>query len=425
MQKIAKRQLFSKKITTITLVLAYVLLPVLYVTLICPYNLFFFFISYLVILSTVIFLYRKIGQTFAAWEIRKSSAYERLNMLQAELDQAARLENVYQKKKRRYVELESMMQKLSYNLSLEAVAHYIVQKTLDMIPKADQCVIYIVDEKRQRLELVDVAGDVEVNKVQPFGDVFDRWILKHACPLLIEDTSQDYRFDLETIDERIIVGSVLSVPLILDEKLVGVLRLNSFEKYTFYSEDLYFLQTIGDLSAVAIGNTILYRRMEELALHDGLTGLYLRRYVLEKLDEIILYRKQKHFCLIMLDIDDFKKYNDNYGHTAGDIVIRSVAKILLKHTRRHKDIVSRYGGEEFLVYLEGKDRQAGVLIAEKIREEISQKEIVLRRTPTSVTVSIGVSVYPQDGKDKIQLIKKADERLYLAKSTGKNRVCFA
>ncbi len=372
------------------------------------------------------FLYRRISNTVCAWEIKKSDLYEKINLLQAELEQASRLESALQRKKNRYLALESMMQKLSYNLSLEAVSHYIVQKTIDMIPKADQCVIYIVDEERQRLELVDWAGvEMDFYKIPRTGDVFDRWVMKHACPLLIEDTSQDYRFDLDSLGKSTPVGSLLAVPLILEEKVIGILRLNSFDKYTFYSEDLSFLQTIGDLAAVAIGNTILYKRMESLALHDGLSGLYLRRYILERLDEILLYRQQKVFSLLMIDIDDFKKYNDTYGHTAGDIIIKNVAKIMLKHTRRHKDIVARYGGEEFLIYLEGKDTKAAVEIAEKIRQEIAEKQVVLRRTPTSVTVSIGVATYPKDGKDKTTLIKKADQRLYEAKSTGKNKVCFA
>ena len=418
--------MFKRSLLTITAISAYVVVPLVYVTLTCPYNLFFLFLAYIVVLSAIVFIYRRISNSVCAWEIKKSDLYERINLLQAELEQASRIESALQRKKNRYLALESMMQKLSYNLSLEAVAHYIVQKTLDMIPKADQCVIYIVDEERQRLELVDSAGvDVDFYRVPKTGDIFDKWIIKHACPLLIEDTSQDYRFDLESLGKSTPVGSLISVPLILEEKVIGILRLNSFDKYTFYSEDLSFLQTIGDLAAVAIGNTILYKRMESLALHDGLTGLYLRRYILERLDEILLYRKQSTFSLLMLDIDDFKKYNDTYGHTAGDIIIKSIAKILLKHTRRHKDIVARYGGEEFLVYLEGKDTKSAVEIAERIRQEIAQKEVVLRRTPTRVTVSIGVASYPKDGRDRTTLIKKADERLYKAKSMGKDQVCSA
>jgi len=260
-------------------------------------------------------------------------------------------------------------------------------------------------------------------KPEKNGDIFDMWILKHNCPLLIEDTAQDYRFDLETTGQAIPIGSFISVPLILDEKLLGILRLNSFDKYTFYSEDLSFLGAIADLSATTIGNTILYKQMERLALHDGLTGLYLRRYILERLDEILLYNKQKAFTLMMLDIDDFKLYNDRFGHTAGDIIIRSVAKILLRHTRKHKDIVCRYGGEEFLVYLEGKNRSKAIEIAEKIRQDIEARHVVLRRIETNVTVSIGIACYPKDGRTKTDLIKKADDNLYRAKSTGKNRVC--
>ncbi len=416
----------KRNLITIVAILAYVITPLGYAVSNCPHNLFIFFLSYLIVLSVIVFLYRKISDAVCYWEIKKSDLYEKINLLQAELEQASRMESALQKKKNRYLALESMMQKLSYNLSLEAVSHYIVQKCLDMVPKAEQCLLYIVDEDKQRLELVDSAGmELEFYKPPKSGDIFDRWVLKHGCPLLVEDTSQDYRFDLDSLGEKTPIGSLISVPLILEEKVIGILRLSCFDKYMFYSEDLSFLQTIGDLAAVAIGNTILYKRMETLALHDGLTGLYLRRYILERIDEILLYRQQKVFSLLMIDIDDFKSYNDKFGHTAGDIVIKNVAKVLVKYSRKHKDIVSRYGGEEFLIYLEGKSTSAAVEIAEKIRKEVAEKKVVLRRTPTSVTVSIGVSTYPKDGRDKTTLIKKADERLYLAKSTGKNKVCFA
>ncbi len=424
--KTQRRPLFRKNLFTIVAILAYVILPLWYAISYCPYNIFFVFLSYIIVLSIIVFLYRRITNTVCYWEIKKSDLYEKINLLQAEVEQASRMENILQRKKSRYLALESMMQKLSYNLSLEAVSHYIVQKCMDMIPKADIAVLYIVDEDKQRLNLVESVGeDPEFYKLPKNGDIFDKWVMKHACPLLVEDTSQDYRFDLDSLGKAIPIGSLISVPLMLEEKVIGILRIDSFDKYTFYSEDLSFLQTIGDLAAVAIGNTILYKRMEDLALHDGLTNLYMRRYILERLESIILYHKKNVFSLLMIDIDDFKKYNDTYGHTAGDIVIKNVARVLLKHTRIHKDIVARYGGEEFLVYLEERNLQAAVEIAEKIRQDIESKQVVLRRIPTSVTVSIGVASYPKDGKDKITLIKKADERLYVAKSTGKNRVCFA
>jgi len=422
--RIQKRALYKKLVQTVVGVLAYVLVPLGLIVVFCPQHIAVVLLSYILILGIIVFLYRNLVIERIKWERKKAEAYEQIRMLQAELDQSARIEIAIQRRKNRYLALESMMQKLSYNLSLGGVAHYIVQKTLEMNPKADNCLVYIIDEEKQRLELVDYTGeDLGFYKPEKHGDVFDKWILRHNCPLLIEDTSQDYRFDLDAIGQSSPVGSLISVPLILDEKLIGILRVNSFDKYTFYSEDLSFLSAIADLSAVTIGNTILYKQMENLALHDGLTGLYLRRYILERLDEIFLYNKQKAFTLMMLDIDDFKLYNDRFGHTAGDIIIRSVAKILLRHTRKHKDVVCRYGGEEFLVYLEGKSKAKAMEIAEKIRQDIEARHVVLRRIETSVTVSIGIASYPKDGRTKTELIKKADDNLYKAKSLGKNRVC--
>ncbi|MDD5060318.1 MAG: diguanylate cyclase [Candidatus Omnitrophica bacterium] len=156
----------------------------------------------------------------------------------------------------------------------------------------------------------------------------------------------------------------------------------------------------------------------DLAIKDGLTGLFNRRYFNELINIEIkrLSRSPASLSLLMLDIDNFKNYNDTKGHQAGDELLKGAAKIL-KSSVRSVDMVCRYGGEEFIIILPQTDKSAAQIIAERVRVQIGLY------LPT--TVSIGVSTFPDDSRETEQLIKKADNALYQAKQTGKNKWCAA
>ena len=154
----------------------------------------------------------------------------------------------------------------------------------------------------------------------------------------------------------------------------------------------------------------------ELAISDGLTGIYNHRHFHEVLPREIERAKRyaQPFCLLMIDIDDFKKYNDTHGHLAGDKLLTNIANLLIPSIRS-ADIIFRYGGEEFVVILPQVGKQGGVSSAKRILKSIKQK--------LSVTVSIGVTSFPDDGASKNELINQADSAMYQAKKLGKDRVC--
>ena len=156
----------------------------------------------------------------------------------------------------------------------------------------------------------------------------------------------------------------------------------------------------------------------DLAVRDGLTGLFNRRYFNELVN--VEVNRVKRFptalSLLMLDIDNFKNYNDTQGHQAGDELLKSAAKVF-KNSVRAVDIVSRYGGEEFVIILPQADKKAATIIAERLRVQLSLY------LPT--TVSIGIATLPDDASEVEQLIEKADGALYQAKKTGKNKWCAA
>lgn len=159
------------------------------------------------------------------------------------------------------------------------------------------------------------------------------------------------------------------------------------------------------------------RRLEALAVTDGLTLVYNHRFFTQQLGTEIKRtdRLSQDFSLLLLDIDDFKRYNDDRGHLAGDDVLRLVAQTI-RATVRETDTVARYGGEEFAVIASGVKASHGVMLAERIRDRIA------RETPA--TVSIGVGGYPEHGTTMNQLIEAVDRAMYHAKAAGKNRVCL-
>ncbi|HPN72782.1 MAG TPA: GGDEF domain-containing protein, partial [Candidatus Omnitrophota bacterium] len=192
----------------------------------------------------------------------------------------------------------------------------------------------------------------------------------------------------------------------------------------FTAHELRMLDIIGDLAAVAMENARLYRKTEDLAIRDSLTGLYVHRYFMERLDEEVkrALRSGSSFALLMLDIDNFKTFNDEYGHMTGDVILHNIGSIL-KSKASAGDTVARYGGEEFAFLALNADRESAVKIAEEIRARVQETPVTVRRKKCSVTVSIGVSVFPEDARLKDDIIMEADRALYRAKNKGKNRVC--
>jgi diguanylate cyclase (GGDEF)-like protein len=178
---------------------------------------------------------------------------------------------------------------------------------------------------------------------------------------------------------------------------------------------------------VAIENAQLFQKTQELAIHDELTSLFSKAYFLERLKEECkrALRSQRPVSLLMLDIDYFKKYNDQFGHTAGDIVLRNLSLIISDSLKDLSSIASRFGGEEFCLLLPGLEKNKAVSLAESLRDKISKARVVLRRQETGITVSIGVAVFPGDAKDEEEIVLKADKALYKAKQAGRNRVAAA
>ncbi|MBN1356241.1 diguanylate cyclase [bacterium] len=222
------------------------------------------------------------------------------------------------------------------------------------------------------------------------------------------------------------IVSFLVVPLPMENRIMGLLVLGSRRKSYFTDSDIYFFKSLAAQFGFSLENALNAERIERLAITDGLTGIYNHRYFQDTLIKEIKRsrREPSPFSLLMADIDHFKKFNDTYGHQAGDEILKGVAR-LLKEEAREVDPVARYGGEEFVVLLLGCDVKTACRIAERIRKACAKKQFAIRNRTVSVTLSIGIASYPAQGDQSEQLIAAADKALYRAKEAGRNRVMVA
>jgi two-component system cell cycle response regulator len=219
--------------------------------------------------------------------------------------------------------------------------------------------------------------------------------------------------------------SLYVLPLLVKDEVVGTFTVAARRPGAFPGDRREMLGVIANQVAISLQNGRMYEVLEEQATTDGLTGLVNHRTFQERFSAMIGRADRHKFkvSMILTDIDHFKKINDTYGHPTGDQVLKRVAAIL-KASARKIDIVARYGGEEFAIVLEGTDRAGARMLAERIREEISQQSFESAKGPFKATLSLGVSVYPDDARAKADIISRADQALYAAKHGGRNRtVC--
>ncbi len=271
--------------------------------------------------------------------------------------------------------------------------------------------------KRCRLILIDEdAGVLEIEKVlelkypqphvqQTDAETNDREILK-----------QSLRTQNISYIER---SSTVLFPLIAENKLFGTLAVEGLPLNR--SEDF---STLVNQFCLVMERIKLYEKIQKLAINDGLSGLFVRRYFLLRLDEEVKrsVRHNLRLAFLMIDIDHFKQCNDSFGHLTGDVVLKETAR-QIKACVREIDLVARFGGEEFSVLLPDTDKEGARNVAERIRSSIERQKIKAYDETMNVKVSIGVSAFPEDSTNAQSLIDKSDQALYRAKQEGRNRVC--
>jgi diguanylate cyclase (GGDEF)-like protein len=217
--------------------------------------------------------------------------------------------------------------------------------------------------------------------------------------------------------------SWINVPLVLRGNLVGFLSMGNRLAHVYNDAEVRLVQSFANEVSIAIENARLFKEIQALATTDGLTGLYNRRhfYQLGDREYIRSHRYNRPLSLLMLDIDHFKNINDTYGHLVGDEVLKNVAQTCLVRVRGG-DVVGRYGGEEFTILLSETNEASAVILAERLRETVSETSFETEKGIVKVTISIGVASIDIDCTNLEDLFRHSDQALYAAKNAGRNCV---
>jgi diguanylate cyclase (GGDEF)-like protein len=277
--------------------------------------------------------------------------------------------------------------------------------------------ILLVDEKTSNLHIKAAKGYPEKImkiKLKIGADGITGYAAAKGKTCYVPDVSKDKRYVLGIPDAK----SEVAIPLKIGNRIIGVLDVESNEYDAFDEWEIKLLSSIAAQIANAIEKSRLYEETKMLSLTDPLTGLPNRRYF-DMMIDAELRRSERYnrpFALLLIDLDNFKKYNDRNGHLAGDRVLIEYAKAM-KSSIRDIDFICRYGGDEFIAVLPETDELFARAVAERIRKN-AEKE----GKKSKISLSIGIALYPLDGDDKTHLVMISDKACYRAKKGGGNCV---
>jgi diguanylate cyclase (GGDEF)-like protein len=324
--------------------------------------------------------------------------------------------------------LQKATSSLLDTLDLSRLMGQILDAAREAFPFAEQGWLYLVELQIPYGEkLSDISlSDPRIRRIQPPAN--PSAALRTLCKgrsLLIADTEAEpvLLSLLENEQERRVIRSAIIAPLMLDHTVIGALSLCASQPSIFFETDLQLLTSFAATATAAIHNAVLYQKTQDLASTDPLTGQLNRRAFFE-LGQRELERFQRFghpLSWIMFDVDLFKEINDQYGHLAGDQVLKEIADRCC-HIIRHVDIFGRYGGDEFVILLPETDQTMARDIADRIRTSIGESAIMTEAGSIMVTISIGVTQATQDTMDLGILLNKADQALYKSKRAGRNTI---
>jgi diguanylate cyclase (GGDEF)-like protein len=292
--------------------------------------------------------------------------------------------------------------------------------------------ILLVDEKKKELTFEMALGE----KGEDFSDIrlkigegIAGWVAQTGKPVIVNDVASDPRFQGRYDEQtQFHTRSILCAPLVSRGSTIGVVEiLNRASGSRFTKRDLNLLLTLVEPAAIALENALLFQKTEKLAITDDLTKLYNSHYLNTSLGKEIDRASQERtaLALIFLDLDGFKGVNDQHGHLCGSRTLFEVGSIL-KQAVREEDIVSRYGGDEFVVVLPNTDSKVALAIARRIRRGLKAHAFLGEfGLAVHLSASFGIACFPEHGSAPHDLIQKADQAMYSVKEGGKDAVAVA
>ena len=319
--------------------------------------------------------------------------------------------------------LTATARRLAASLQLEELVEAVARETIKAIPEAEAVALVhrrAGGESGFVLDGYDGASDKFFRQAMQEGEGAAGYVMTRGQSKRIDDLAES---DIAIDEKGSGIRSWLGVPLFMYGGCEGVIVVQSSQAAAFRTDHERLLESLALQIAAALQNAHLY----ELAMVDGLTGLFMRRYFDARIEEEVERSKRygTPFSVVMMDVDNFKKLNDEHGHLIGDRVLRAISNVV-KAQMRGVDTAARYGGEEIALILPRTDMLNAYNVGERIRMAIAEQRVTTDSEPPkvlSVTASFGIASYPEtkaaNGED---LVRRADRALYRAKKTGKNRV---
>ncbi len=326
----------------------------------------------------------------------------------------------------------SLFEEMSRCLTASLEMHDIIDNFMQLIVQntsAQSWSLFLYDEEMDNLYLERThkkRKKKEKKVILMLGEGIAGWVAQEGHPIIIPDVSRDSRISSKTKKEGIADNtSIICVPLKSKGELIGVLEVfNKRKKTPFTKHDLDIISNTAEHASVAIERASLYQKMADLAITDDLTKLFNSRY-LNRTIELELARSERYstsVSLIFMDLDYFKEVNDQHGHLVGSKVLVELGQLLIKGLRS-VDIVSRYGGDEFVIVLPQTTPHVASEIAHRLRSSIN-KHVFVRKEGLNLrlTASFGIASYPESAGSKEELLRLADEAMYEVKNRERNGV---
>ncbi|HET7842087.1 MAG TPA: sensor domain-containing diguanylate cyclase, partial [Terriglobia bacterium] len=292
--------------------------------------------------------------------------------------------------------------------------------------------LLMLDENTQELyfEIAIGAGANKLKDVRlKVGEGIAGWVAANGEPVLVEDVRKDPRFQSK-FDEltQVETRSVVCVPIKGREKVLGVIELiNQLGRESFRPEDIPILKNLADYAAIALENARYVQRIHELTITDDCTALYNARHLHFVLDAEI-YRSNRYnyeFSVIFIDLDHFKQVNDTYGHLVGSKLLWMIGDLIKGHLRLI-DYAFRYGGDEFVVLLPQTSKENALMVVRRIRDLLNTTIFFAEEgLNIKVTASFGLASFPSDARTRKEILRMADEAMYLVKNTTRDNIALA
>ena len=357
----------------------------------------------------------------AALEVSVAERIAQLNAANEEL----RAQATELAKRNEEITLFSKMNDFLQTSTSEAEAYSVISETVTQLFPEDSGAVFVLNASRDMLEAATVWGPLPPsNVIFPPNEC---WALRRGQAHLV--VGHERRCAHVNDDGHMYV----CLPLLAQGETLGTLHImdgpvkNAAADEARMAEKCRLAKILADNIGLGIAHLKLRETMRNLSIRDPLTSLFNRRFMEEALAQE-LHRTQRNatqLAIIMIDIDHFKQFNDNFGHDGGDVVLRALGAFLKKHVRG-SDIACRYGGEEFLLILSPVTAEGARQRAEKIREDVGTLNVRhANRDMEGITLSLGVAIFPDDATDAAAIVKAADVALYQAKRGGRNRVVMA